>query len=279
MTFYPQPNSYECGPFALKHALSMVGVFAHERFLAALAGSTTDGTDERQLARAAGRLGYALPTLRVTDPDAARRALAREVREGHPVLTCVDQWQHWIAVAAREGDRFVILDSAEPSVFRVVEWNELCERWGFRRGAGHGTRRLFDLNPLVPRTRRYARARLTASRVRYLQNGGSVLARDWSVYARDFLEFGAIARGVEDDPAVLPVAWLLERNRRGLLDRVDGRGPSYREAASRVLDRISFITDAYDVRVLPRHRREAVQCAESLMRTVSGIRQVGSSDR
>jgi hypothetical protein len=66
------------------------------------------------------------------------------------------------------------------------------------------------------------------------------------------------------------VARLLERNRDLLLDRVDGRGPSHREVASRALDRIAFVTEIYDVRVLPRHRRDAVQCAAELMRQVRG---------
>lgn len=270
MSFYPQPNSYECGPFALKHALGMLGVFVSERWLAALAGSTADGTDERQLAGAAKRLGYALPTIRVTDAVAGRTALERELDRGHPVLACVDQWQHWIAVVAREGDRFVILDSAERAVFRVVEWSELADRWGFRAASGDSTRRLFDLNPLVPSRRRHARARLNASRVRYLRNSGRLLVRDWSAYARDFLDIGAMARGVEDDPAVLPVTRLLERNRHVLLDRVDGHGPSHRQAASRALDRIAFVTDAYNLHVLPRHRRDAVRCAAALMRQGAG---------
>ena len=30
MSFYPQPNKYQCGPFALKYALAMVGVFKDE---------------------------------------------------------------------------------------------------------------------------------------------------------------------------------------------------------------------------------------------------------
>lgn len=270
MSFYPQPNSYECGPFALKHALGIMGVFANERFLGALAGSTTDGTDERQLARAAARLGYALPTVRVTDAAAARTALENELDRGRPVLACVDQWQHWIAIVARDGDGFVILDSAERAVFRVLEWRDLRDRWGYRVEAGRGSRRLFDLNPLVPRRRRHARARLNASRVKYLRNRGGILIRDWSVYARDFLDLGALARGVEDDPAVLPVTRLLGRNRDLLLDRVDGRGPSHREATGRVLDRIMFIADAYDVRVLPKHRPDAVRFAEVLMGEMGG---------
>lgn len=276
MSFYPQPNSYECGPFALKHALAVVGEFTDERALAARAGTTAEGTDEVQLARAAMRHACVLPTIRATDPDGARSTLEHQLGDGHPVLACVDEWQHWLVIAAQEGDRFVVLDSAEPAVFSIVEWSELRERWAFPIAADGGTRPVFDLNPLKPRHRRRQwRARITEPRVRYLVNGGAELARDWSTYARDLLELGAAARGVEDDPAVVPMTRVLEANCGALLDRVDGRGPSYRDAAARVLDRIACIADAYDVHVLPRHRAEALRTAEALMRTVSGIRKVG----
>ena len=54
MSFYPQPNKWQCGPFALKYALVMLGVFAAEKSIVKKAGSTWwAGTDEIGLARAA----------------------------------------------------------------------------------------------------------------------------------------------------------------------------------------------------------------------------------
>ena len=47
MSFYPQPDKYRCGPFALKHALVMLGVFKHENEIAVESGSTWwAGTNE-----------------------------------------------------------------------------------------------------------------------------------------------------------------------------------------------------------------------------------------
>ena len=31
MSFYPQPFKYQCGPFALKYALVMLGIFVNEK--------------------------------------------------------------------------------------------------------------------------------------------------------------------------------------------------------------------------------------------------------
>ncbi len=54
MSFYPQPHRYQCGPFALKYALVMLGRFESEKSIAKKAGSNWwYGTDEIGLARAA----------------------------------------------------------------------------------------------------------------------------------------------------------------------------------------------------------------------------------
>jgi hypothetical protein len=271
MSFYPQPNRYECGPFALKHALAVLGVFAEERRIASLAGTTTAGTDEIQLARAAVRYGCDLPTRRVSDPETARDALVRELSAGHPVLTCVDEWSHWIAVASERDGRFVIADSAEDSVFRVVGWDELRQRWGLRSHESGVEADLFDLNPVVPRGV-LPRAELQPERVGYLTGIGRELVRDWSHYVRDILEVGGMARGREDDPSVQPLALVLQRHRRALLDRVDGKGPSHRDAARIALDRIAFAADAYGVCVLPLHTDDALGLSETLARHVVGRR-------
>ena len=42
MGIYPQPNIWQCGPFALKHALVTLGVLKDEREISKLAG--TGGT-------------------------------------------------------------------------------------------------------------------------------------------------------------------------------------------------------------------------------------------
>ncbi len=272
MSFYQQPNGYECGPFALKHGLALLGVFAEERRIANLAGTTTAGTDEVQLARAAAHFGCELPTVSVTEPQAARDALARALAGGRPVLACVDHWTHWITIASREGDTFVVADSAEPQVFRVVEWDELERRWGLRTRDALGERCLFDLNPLTPRGRVLAHARLTQDDVRYLVDGGRELVRDWSDYAEDLLHLGDTACGRDGDGTVAPLADLIGQHRRTLLDRVDGRGPSHRRAAGIALERIALVAETYDVRVPRRHVRDALGVTEALAHAVVGRR-------
>jgi ABC-type bacteriocin/lantibiotic exporter with double-glycine peptidase domain len=57
MAIYPQPNDWECGPYALKYALIVLGISGDEREIARIAGTDEHGTDEAELARAAKRYG------------------------------------------------------------------------------------------------------------------------------------------------------------------------------------------------------------------------------
>ena len=74
MGFTPQPNLWQCGPFALKHALIMLGISVDEREISRIAGTNKwSGTDERQLARAARKFGCELLMGRERHPPLVRR--------------------------------------------------------------------------------------------------------------------------------------------------------------------------------------------------------------
>lgn len=213
MSIYEQPNSYECGPFALKHALLALGIFETERRIARLAGTNRSGTDEVQLARVAGRFDCDLPTLRFHEPTAAQQALAGQLRQGNPVLLCVDQWEHWVTVLSESAGEYVVFDSAVPGVVRSLDWEALRVSWAFRELAGSGYRaELFDLHPLIPRIRVPARARLSVESAALLvQPDRCELARDWAVHAQELFgvcETGGAAHREPD--AVVPLAVLLD---------------------------------------------------------------------
>jgi len=54
MGLYPQPNNWQCGPFALKHALIMLGKIVNEKDISRIAGAHWwGGADEIKLSRAA----------------------------------------------------------------------------------------------------------------------------------------------------------------------------------------------------------------------------------
>jgi len=126
MGFYPQPNLWQCGPFALKHALVMLGILADENKITEIAGTRWwYGSDEFQLAKAAHRFNCDLRFIRRFEPEKARQELISYLRRGIPVLLCVQEWSHWVTAVKEEKGRFIILDSEKKSVLSILSWRDL----------------------------------------------------------------------------------------------------------------------------------------------------------
>ena len=88
--FYPQPNEWTCGPFALKHALLALGRMVDVTQISPTARTHWwSGTDEIQLARAAREFECDLVLERRSDAEQARKLLVKYLREQTPVLLCV----------------------------------------------------------------------------------------------------------------------------------------------------------------------------------------------
>ena len=87
MSFYPQPHKYQCGPFALKYALVMLGRFESEKSIAKKAGSNWwYGTDEIGLARAAKHYKCRMKYFRRETPQDAIKALTQQLRKVIPAF-------------------------------------------------------------------------------------------------------------------------------------------------------------------------------------------------
>src|SRR5262245_50020026 len=101
--FYPQPNEWTCGPFALKHAMVTLGRSVEAGAIAQTARTHWwSGTDEIRLARAARTFDCDLILERTGDAEDARKRLQKHLRDQVPVLLCVDGWAHWITVVGVE---------------------------------------------------------------------------------------------------------------------------------------------------------------------------------
>src|SRR5664279_4611930 len=170
MGLYEQPNRWQCGPFALKHALVALGIFAPEKTITELAGTRRGGgTDERQLRRAARRFRCDLMPIRRHEPELARRELVSQLRRGHPCLICVKEWEHWVTVVKSEAGKFIVLDSEKSAVLTIYSWGQLRRAWVYheRDARDRGLdETIYDLFPVVPRARVSTRARFSLARAR-----------------------------------------------------------------------------------------------------------------
>ncbi len=178
--FAPQPNAWQCGPFALRHALLALGVVADDDVLTHVARATEYGTDERDLARAAVHYGCVLACERFDAPGAAQAALTGHLRARRPVLLCVDGWAHWIAAVGIEGEAVIVVDSRLADVFQVQSWSTLAPRVAYPSGRGPVW---YDLHPVVPRRARAFPARFSLALADVLRAPHERdLSRDWGRY-------------------------------------------------------------------------------------------------
>lgn len=222
MGLYDQPNSWQCGPFALKHGLLAHGVFVHEAEITKVAGtSETEGTDDRQLMRAALAFGGVLQFHRYHTALAARRALSRLLTANTPVLLCVDQWDHWVTAVGADRHHVVVMDSHYDTVVRLEPWGPFLRRIAYRDPHGTWLRRLpvYDLHPLSVRGETGLQLALTPARARRLLAAPAAVRGGLDAYAQRLAPFAA--RNGRRGGAVSLAGWLADRRE----DLFDGLPP------------------------------------------------------
>jgi hypothetical protein len=248
MAIHPQPNSWECGPFALAYALLALGIFEDARRLSRVAGTNRDGTDEVGLGRAAKAAGCELLVVRHHAAEDARRDLEDHLDRGVPVLLCVNSWNHWITALHRDGGDVVVFDSRDAAVARVLPWTALRPWWRYHdEDEPDPVRRLvYDLHPVVPRSVLTRPARLTIARARHLRHEGqAALRRSWSAVAKGLFAVAPPA-GAQFDAFTVSLATVLERQRRAILRHVAWRHRGVdADAAARLVDQCRFVAGTY----------------------------------
>lgn len=220
MGLYDQPNSWQCGPFALKHGLLAYGIFAHENAIADAAGSSEAlGTDERQLCDTAREYGCIMGVERYHSAFTARRALTRLLADHTPVLLCIDQWDHWVTAVGADDTHLVVLDSHYDTVVRLEPWEPYLRRIGYQHRPWKWGPRLawYDLHPLLARGETGMRLELTPERARRLLEAPAAFRTALDEYARQLTPFAAHNGRRSGAFALAP--WL-EANRVTLADAI-----------------------------------------------------------
>jgi hypothetical protein len=277
---YKQPNDFTCGPYALKHALTVLGVLADPLNLAKLAKTHWwSGTDEVRLARAARAHDCDMPLVEATDAREARKNLVRALAQGYPTLLCVDEWEHWITVVHHAGGKFVILDSRDEPVVAVLTWRQLEARWRYEDWEQYeeleelreleierGKKNVddvevpvyFDLYAVKPRFRREMRAKFSVTRARFLRRPENRdLGSCWDEYLVDLMEICRPRSPHHVD--ALSMGELLRRYGDVLLDRVAyWHGSVDPKEVQRITRNLEFVADTYGLVVPAATTRRAL---------------------
>jgi hypothetical protein len=252
--FYPQPNEWSCGPFALKHALLALGRMVDADEIASTARTHWwSGTNEIQLARAAREFECDLVLERRSDPEDARKVLVKHLREQTPVLLCVDEWSHWITVLRAEDRRFVVVDSNDDPLLSVRTWPQLRNWWRYHDteyATSDNAPTLYDLMAVAPRFRIAVKADFSVERVKFLRRPENRrLARHWNEYLEDLLEICRPPTHRIAQP--LSMGEFLRRHQELILTRVVyWHGDVSREECMRVLRDLRFVSETYGL-VIP----------------------------
>lgn len=280
MGIYPQPNLWQCGPFALKHALVALGILKDERDISRVAGTHWwHGTDEIQLGRAARKYGCDLLLVRRYDADRARRALAAYLKRGVPVLLCVEEWSHWLTVVKYDSSRFILLDSRVPTVVDIATWPQLRRRWVFHEEddlEDGDVRTLYDLHPVVPRFRPTSKAQFSLARARALRKNRR-LAERWDDYLGDLL---AICRPrTSRISKAISLGEFIRRHGAMMLESIDyWHGSVEVRTVRQILNNLHFVADTYGLIIHEDDEKRAIASITALLTLWTaaefGVRQV-----
>lgn len=262
MGLYPQPNKWQCGPFALKHALIMLGRIVNEKDISRIAGTHWwAGTDEIKLARAAKAYKCELKLIRRKNALRAKRELLLSLKRGYPALLCVDSWNHWITVVGAERGKFVFIDSREEPVVCIDTWQGLKRRWVYAEideDDPTQTETLFDLHPVIPKFRAKSKAHFSLKRARYLRRPENrAFATHWDEYFNDLSIICSPRTPMSE--RVFPLGELLRRHGSMIRTQIvywhGGVKPKH---IDKMLKNLQFVADTYDFVVKKEHEKRAI---------------------
>lgn len=187
MSFYPQPYKYQCGPFALKYGLIMLGKFVNEKEIAKIAGSTWwYGTDEIGLAKAANSFDCKMKYFRREKPEDAIKVLNEHLKKGIPCILSVNNWEHWFTVINYSHGKYIVVDSGLDKVIVIYTANQLLKRWKYIDNESGFIS--YDGYALTPKFKVLTKAHFSLIKARQVMHERNKdLAENWDTYFNDLI--------------------------------------------------------------------------------------------
>ena len=257
MSFYPQPYKYQCGPFALKYALVMLGRFENEREIGKKAGSTWwYGTDEIGLAKAAKSFNCKMKYFRRETPDEAIKVLSSHLKQGLPCILSVDSWEHWLTVITEQQKKFIVVDSALDKVIVIYTAKQLAKRWKYYDEETGDIS--YDGYALSSKDKPRTKAHFSLAKARYvMRDRNIILAEKWDTYFNDLI---TICRPkTSHTNKTISFHEFLRRHEKLIVQQVaDWHGtPTYKEL-QKILDNMQFVAEVYDLVIHTEDQKKAL---------------------
>ncbi|MBU1099257.1 MAG: hypothetical protein KKA84_02550 [Bacteroidetes bacterium] len=271
MSFYPQPDNYRCGPFALKYALVMLGVFKHEDKIAKIAGSTWwDGTDELGLAKAAAIFKCKMNYFQSDNPSDALKLLNAWLKKGIPCVLSVNNWEHWITVVKYTRKSYIYLDSENNRVIGILTSSQLSKYWRYK-DESEDKSISYDGYAIEPKFKTYTKASFSLEKARTLMyKKNDILASKWDQYFNDLI---TICKPRNKQTAkLITFPEFLRRNEATLVRKIaNWHGtPKYTEL-KKILYNMKFVAEIYDLIIpLDEEKKALVDISALLMMYACG---------
>jgi ABC-type bacteriocin/lantibiotic exporter with double-glycine peptidase domain len=133
-----QSRKFSCGSTALGNALEVYGIFKSEEYLSEVCKTNINGTSSAGLRAGIQAVGCSAIDIKLRDASEARKKLEECLVLGHPVILCVDDWSHWVALVGHINSKAIIADSASVHLVEYFKWPDLMTRWKHYGSRYHG---------------------------------------------------------------------------------------------------------------------------------------------
>jgi hypothetical protein len=264
MSFYPQPYKYQCGPFALKYALVMLGQFQNEKDIAKRAGSNWwYGTDEIGLAKAAKHYNCKMKYFRRETPNEAIKVLVTQLKHGYPCILSVDNWEHWFTVINLQQDKYIVVDSMFDKVIVILSTRQLLKRWKYiDEESGEIS---YDAYALIPKFKVTTKALFSLEKARYvMRERNKSLAEKWDTYFNDLI---SICRPHSPNSyRTMSFNEFLRRHENLLVKEIAiwHGTPTYQEL-KKLLNNLRFVAEVYDLVITQEEQKKALVDLSALL--------------
>ncbi len=257
MSFYPQPYKYQCGPFALKYGLVMLGRFENEREIGRKAGSTWwYGTDEIGLAKAAKTFDCKMKYFRRETAEDAIKILNYHLKRGYPCILSVDNWEHWITVINEQHGKFIVVDSALDKVIVIYSHIQLARRWKYIDDENGDIS--YDGYTLISNAKPATKAKFSLEKAKYvMRDRNKSLATKWDTYFNDLI---TICRPrFPQSTTTISFNEFLRRHEKLIVKQIANwhGSPTYREL-QKILDDMQFVAEVYNLVIYVDDQKKAL---------------------
>ena len=257
MSFYPQPYKYQCGPFALKYGLVMLGRIENEKEISKRAGSSWwYGTDEIGLSRAAKSFDCGMTYFTSGEKSLAVKHLIGFLRTGNPCILSVDNWGHWITVINEQNNKFIVVDSDLEKVITIYSHTQLLKRWIYTNKDTDEVS--FDGYALYTNNRPVTKANFSLDKARYvMMKSNKDLAERWDKYFNDLIQICKPRNPLAK--RTISFTEFLRRNEKLLVEEIaDWHGkPAYKEL-KKTLKNMQFVAGVYDLVIKAEDQRKVL---------------------